>query len=302
MERKLWRTRKMPSKTTKGKEQSVKVSPKKQTAAKKAAPKKAAVKVSTAKKTAVKPASAKKSAPKKTELKAEVAISKSTQTRKTSVKVSVYDTKGKVAASLSLSGEIFDAKVNPRLMAQAIRVYLANQRSGTASTKTRGEVRGSTRKIYRQKGTGRARHGGVRAPIFVKGGVAHGPKPKDHNLTLSKKMRKASLFSALTLKLHDNELRVVSGLEKVMPKTKEMAKVLQNVSATDKNQKVLMVVSKSDKHDLITRSVRNITGVTYTFPEQLTTYEVLNNKMVLFMKDAIESVEKHFMHTGGKNG
>jgi len=127
------------------------------------------------------------------------------------LKVEVIDTVGKVVETMELPKELFGAKINSVLMAQAVRVYLANQRLGTASTKTRGEVDGSTRKIYRQKGTGRARHGGIRAPIFVKGGIAHGPKPRDYSLLLSKNMRIAALRSALSAKVKAGEVAVIAG-------------------------------------------------------------------------------------------
>jgi large subunit ribosomal protein L4 len=123
--------------------------------------------------------------------------------------VDMYDAAGKVTGSVSLPEEVFGAKINKRLIAQAVRIYLANQREGSASTKSRGEVQGSTRKIYRQKGTGRARHGGVRAPIFVHGGIAHGPKPRDFSLKMPQKMKRAALFATLSLKAQTNAVRVI---------------------------------------------------------------------------------------------
>src|SRR5579885_383385 len=134
--------------------------------------------------------------------------------------IDVYGIDRKVSGKVSLPHVIFGEKVNKQLLAQAVRVYLANKRQGTVSTKTRGEVDGSTRKIYRQKGTGRARHGSVRAPIFVHGGVVHGPKPRDYSLNLPKKMRRKALFSALSAKLQDGQIKVVAGFEKLEPKTK----------------------------------------------------------------------------------
>jgi large subunit ribosomal protein L4 len=123
--------------------------------------------------------------------------------KETGLKLSVYDLKGAIAESLTLPKEIFGAKINNSLMAQAVRVYLANQRRGTLKTKSRGEVAISTRKIYRQKGTGRARHGAKSAPIFVGGGIAFGPKPRDFSMKLNQNMRRVALFSALSAKLRD---------------------------------------------------------------------------------------------------
>lgn len=206
--------------------------------------------------------------------------------------VDVLDTKGKIVGKASLQKEVFAAKVNPTLMAQAVRVYLANQRKGTSSTKTRGEVVASTRKIYRQKGTGRARHGGISAPIFVGGGVAFGPRPRDYGLSLSKNMKKAALASALTVKFKDGAIKVVSGLEKIIPKTKNMNETLLILTKNEKQKKysqILLVIP--EKTESVQRIARNIRGVTIRPASLLTTYEVLQNDSLLFMKDAIARLE-----------
>src|SRR3989344_6029979 len=132
--------------------------------------------------------------------------SASKTTKKGSLFAPVYDLKGAKSGTLALPKEVFGTKVNNSLMAQAVRVYLANQRQGNATTKTRGEVQGSSKKIYRQKGTGRARHGSLRAPIFVKGGIVFGPKPRDFSLDLPKKMKRKALFSSLSAKAADSEV------------------------------------------------------------------------------------------------
>ncbi len=209
------------------------------------------------------------------------------------VTVSVYDISGKEIEMLNLPKEIFGAKVNLSLMAQAVRVYLANQRQGNASTKTRGEVTGSTRKIYRQKGTGRARHGGIRAPIFVKGGIAHGPKPQDYSLVMPKKMKRKALFSALTAKASGKQVAVIAGLESIEPKTKVMAQILTHFGLADKKAKVLLVMPHPN--DTVTRAGRNLAGVTITAADRLNTYEILNAKSLVFMKDAIEKMEEVFL-------
>ena len=216
------------------------------------------------------------------------------QTSKRSVTVNVIDMKGKVVESMSLPAEIFAAKVNPTLMAQAVRVYLANQRRGTVATKTRGEVDGSTRKIYRQKGTGRARHGSVRAPIFVGGGLVFGPKPRDYSMSLPRKMRRAALFSALTAKLNSGELKVIRGLEGIEPKTKVMYAVLKEV-AEGKNPSVLLVIPSDGRAVAnVTKAVRNIEGVSFLPANQLNTYAVLRAKQLLLMKGAVEHVTTVF--------
>ncbi len=247
------------------------------------------------KKVAVKKTVAKKTVVKTEVVKAEVTVSKTpAQNTAKSVKADVLSTDGKVVESINLSGMIFGAKVNPSLMSQAVRVYLANQRSGSATTKSRGEVSLTTAKAWRQKGTGRARHGARSAPIFVGGGVAHGPKAKDYSLSLSKKMRRLALFSALTTKLADKEIKIVSGLEKLMPKTKEMANVLQNIAVDTKKQRVLLVVADGEAAKSIIRISRNIDGVTYMPATQISTYDVLNSKAVVFAKDAVAHLEKHY--------
>lgn len=211
--------------------------------------------------------------------------------RKSSVKAEVFDMTGKVIESMLLPGNVFGVKVNKKLMAQAIRVYQVNQRSGSANTKTRGEVTGSTRKIYRQKGTGRARHGGVRAPIFVKGGVAHGPKAHDFSLSMPQKMRTKALFSALSAKTKDNELKVLSGLDGIEPKTKHFAAFLKGAALTNKKSILLVLPEKKEN---VTKAVRNIDGLTYLYATQLNTYEVLRNQLVLVTKDALGTLESHF--------
>src|SRR3990172_8527697 len=146
--------------------------------------------------------------------------------KKSSCQIEVWDTEGKVVEKLALPEKIFAAKANKKLMAQAVRVYLANQRQGTQKTKSRGEIKASKAKIWRQKGTGKARHGARSAPIFVGGGGAHGPNPRGFSLKIPQKMRQAALFSALSAKFQEGKILVVKGLEAIKPKVKEMVKVL----------------------------------------------------------------------------
>lgn len=203
-----------------------------------------------------------------------------------SLKIEVLDVSGKVVETMELPKEVFGAKINSVLMAQAVRVYLANQRLGTASTKTRGEVDGSTRKIYRQKGTGRARHGGVRAPIFVKGGIAHGPKPKDYSLSLSKHMRKAALFSALSAKVQAGEVTVMAGLSK-FDKTAPMAKALTHAGYSRKGVTLFVLPEHTEK---VFKAARNLAGMTVMPANQLNTYEVLKAKKVVLMQEAVAKI------------
>lgn len=220
---------------------------------------------------------------------------KSKVAKKSILTAKVLSMDGKPAGTITLPENIFNAKVNKKLMAQAVRIYLANQRMGSASSKTRGEVKGSTRKIYRQKGTGRARHGAITAPIFVGGGIVFGPKPRDFSLNLPKKMKRAALFSSLTLKLKDDNVMILD-LDNIKPKTKQFIKILKNLNLLTKKwkaDKVLLLIP-SDVNKNITQAARNIEGITLRHANQLNTYEVLNNKHLLFMKDSIDTLKNTF--------
>lgn len=208
-------------------------------------------------------------------------------------KVKVFNTSGRAAGSIELPKEIFAAKVNPDLMAQAVRVYLANQRKAHAKTKTRGEVVGSRRKIWRQKGTGRARHGDRYAPIFVGGGRAHGPTGEEnYRLRMPKKMKQKALFSALTEKLNQGELLVVKGLEKVPGKTAEMAKIFKNIGVSAKEKPLIAL---PDGLADLTKAARNLAGVSLTRADSLTTYTVLNTKMLILMPESVERLKETFL-------
>ena len=150
----------------------------------------------------------------------------------------------------------------------------------------------SRRKIYRQKGTGRARHGSIRAPIFVKGGVVFGPKPRDFSLKLPKKMKRAAVISALSSKFKDGEIKVYSGLDKIVPKTKIMAKLLKASNALD--GRILLITSANSKDGLqnLYKSARNIKDLDILPVNMLNTYVILNNKQILFMKEAVTLLNK----------
>ncbi len=204
----------------------------------------------------------------------------------------MYDVKGAKAGTFSLPKEVFGAKINNILMAQAVRVYLANQRQGNAHTKSRNAITLTTAKWYRQKGTGRARHGAQSAPIFVGGGVAHGPKTHDFSLSLPKKMRKAALISALSQKAKDGEIIVLSGFEKVEPKTKNMNDVLNKITTDTKRKASVLIVASGAPKNLpnIFKASRNIKNVDIISADLLNTYEVLKHKNVLVMKESIEVI------------
>ncbi|TXG78636.1 50S ribosomal protein L4 [Candidatus Dojkabacteria bacterium] len=228
-------------------------------------------------------------------VKAEKVLSAASGQVKSTAKVGnlsavMYDTKGASAGTFSLPKEVFGAKINNVLMAQAVRVYLANQRQGNAHTKSRGEITLTTAKWYRQKGTGRARHGAQSAPIFVGGGVAHGPKAHDFTLSLPKKMRRAALISALSQKAKDGEITILSGFEKVEPKTKAMSEVIAKITADKKRKSKILVIASNTPKNMpnIYRAGRNIKNVDIISADLLNTYEVLKHKNLLVMKESIE--------------
>jgi len=210
------------------------------------------------------------------------------------MQTNLYNTSGKVTGKVNLPVKLFGAKENPVLMAQAVHVYLSRQRRASAKAKTRGEVNFSTRKISRQKGTGRARHGAKSAPIFVGGGVAHGPRGVVRQLVLPQKMRRAALASALSSKYQKKQIIVVEGLEKKQGKTKDMARILDSLSAlTDKKKgKILLVLP--EKREFILRVSRNIPGVKVVLGPLLNTYEVLSRDKIILTEESIPVLEKNF--------
>lgn len=216
------------------------------------------------------------------------------------LKADIYNLKGETVGKAVLPGEIFAAKANPQLLAQAVRVYQNNNRLGTHATKTRGEVAGSTRKIYRQKGTGRARHGSITAPIFIGGGVAHGPHPKDYSQDLPKKMKKIALFGALTDKFQSKTLIVVRGLEKLDAKTKLLNEVLLNLKFDDpksKKSNTLLVIPKTLEN--IWRSGKNIPNLSVGEARLINAYGVLSHKNIIIAEDSIPILSKQFLGRKG---
>lgn len=213
--------------------------------------------------------------------------------RTSKLTVPSYTKSGNKGKGISLPKEIFGQKPNEKLLAQAVRVYLANQRQAGAKTKTRGEVRKSTRKIWRQKGTGLARHGARSAPIFVGGGVAHGPKGvENYNLALPKKMRRKALASALSAKLSAGDI-VIADLEDVEPKTKKVASILGKLGAWEK----ATIVHGGSSN--LWRAGRNIAGLTLIPAGQLTAYKVLAGGKIILTQKSLEVLEKRIK--GEKN-
>ncbi len=217
-----------------------------------------------------------------------------TKTKKqTDAKLDVLKLDGSVLKTIDLPTEIFNAEVSPSTISQYVRVYQQNMRQGTVSTKTRSEVTGSTRKIYRQKGTGGARHGARKAPIFVGGGITFGPKPRMFDLKINKKQRKVALFSSLTLKKQDGDVYALAAeTMKMEPKTKSIASFMKKQNLSDK--KTLIITAKPEKGNFHMAS-RNIPNVTVVDAQSINAYNVLTNEAVVIMEDAVEQLQTHFI-------
>jgi len=201
--------------------------------------------------------------------------------------VAVYNMEGVKTGSMEISDSIFCAEVNKSVLHTVVTNYLANQRQGTQSTKTRTEVRGGGIKPWRQKGTGRARQGSIRAPQWTGGGVALGPKPRDYRYSINKKLKKIALKSALAAKYEAYEIFVVEDLKMDEIKTATIAKMLKGLEI---NTKALIVTADCDEN--IYKSARNIKGVTPTYVGVLNTYEVLKHDKFVISKDAIAKIEE----------
>jgi large subunit ribosomal protein L4 len=203
--------------------------------------------------------------------------------------VEVYNVQGEQVGELELSPGIFDAEVNEKLLFDVVQMLLAARRRGTANTKTRGEVRGGGRKPWRQKGTGRARHGSIRSPIWTGGGITFGPSPRKYRYLLPKKMRRAALRSALTSRLADKGITVLNELKLTAPKTKEIVQILNNLGL---GGSVLLVTGEADSN--IYKSARNIPGVDTAVAGMLNVLDILNHDALLLTKDAVARIEEVF--------
>ncbi|MGE5484400.1 MAG: 50S ribosomal protein L4 [Ignavibacteriales bacterium] len=201
-------------------------------------------------------------------------------------KVDVLDTSGAKVGEMDLSDSIFGVDINEHLMHTVVRMHLDNSRVGTADTLTRAEVSGGGRKPWRQKGTGRARQGTIRSPLWRKGGVVFGPHPRDFGFTIPKKAKRLALKSALTAKLQAGGMIVVNELTLSEPKTKEMIRILANLNAS----KSALVVT-ADPDEVVAKSLRNIQGVSNLVAQNLNVYDLLNHDKLVITRDAVARVE-----------
>jgi large subunit ribosomal protein L4 len=215
-----------------------------------------------------------------------MASAEQTSTQKTDLKVDVKDLGGKKVDSVDLPAEWFDGEIKVHVMHQVVTAQLAAARQGTHKTKTRGEVRGGGAKPWRQKGTGRARHGSIRAPQWVGGGVAHGRVPKDWSVRVNKKVKRTALRSALTDRAREGSVTIVRDLAFETPKTKDAVAALAALGHAD--AKTLVVLS--DWHQPTVKSLRNLPHVHTLVVDQLNTHDVLNSEVVVFDEAALELI------------
>ncbi|NLT95705.1 MAG: 50S ribosomal protein L4 [Clostridia bacterium] len=201
-------------------------------------------------------------------------------------KVALYSKEGAQVGEIELKDEIFGIEPNESVVHEAVVMQLASLRRGTSSTKSRGEVRGGGRKPWRQKGTGRARVGTIRSPLWRGGAIIFGPKPRDYSYSIPKKKRRLALKSVLSAKVLDNELIVVDELSFDQPKTKEMVKVLDALKAP----KALVVTAELEEN--VHKSARNIPGITPITATGLNVYDLLTHDKLIMTKDAVAKVEE----------
>jgi large subunit ribosomal protein L4 len=198
----------------------------------------------------------------------------------------VYNKEGKEVGDIQLNESVFGVEISKDAMHQVVLAQLANKRQGTQSAKTRAEVRGGGIKPWRQKGTGRARQGSIRAPQWIKGGIVFAPKPRDYRVSVPKSMRRTAMKSALTSKVQDNEMIVLESLDFNAPKTKEMISVL-NAFET---KKTLIIVAESNEN--VYKSARNIPGVAVIPANNINVYDILKYEKLMVTKAAVSKIEE----------
>lgn len=202
--------------------------------------------------------------------------------------VALYNISGEQVGELTLKDDIFGVEVHESVLHDAVVMQLAGRRLGTHDTKTRSEVSGGGRKPWRQKGTGRARHGTIRSPIWRGGGIVFGPHPRDYSYSLPKKVRRLALKSALSVKVNSGDILVLDELKLDQPKTKEMAAILNNLKVDD----ALLVTA--DKDESVEKSARNIPNIKPMAATGLNVYDILAYNKLVITRDAVAKVEEVF--------
>ena len=200
--------------------------------------------------------------------------------------VGLFNKEGNKIEDIQLNETIFAAEVNADAMHQVVVALLANKRQGTQSAKTSAEVRGGGIKPWRQKGTGRARQGSIRAPQWIKGGVVFAPKPRDYRMSIPKSMRRVAMLSALTSKVQNDEMVVLDSLTLEAPKTKEVVKMLNAFNA----KKTLIITAEAN--EIVYKSARNIEGVAVLPVNNINVYDLLKYPKVIMTKDAVSKIEE----------
>lgn len=203
------------------------------------------------------------------------------------LKVDVLNIKGEKVDEIELLESVFGSKISESAVYEVVKNHLANKRQGTQSAKTRAEVRGGGRKPFKQKGTGRARQGSIRAPQWIGGGVVFAPKPRDYSYTINKKVRRLAMKSALTSKANEGKIIVIDTMEMNAPKTKDFIAMLSAVNA---NKKALFVTSENNTN--IVKSGRNIPGVQVTFVNTLNVYDIVKYDSLILTKDAVQKTQE----------
>ena len=202
-------------------------------------------------------------------------------------KVALYNLSGEQVGDVDLKEDIFGVEVNVDAMHRVVKMLLANRRQGTQSALTRAEVRGGGRKPWRQKGTGRARHGSTRSPIWTHGGVTFAPKPRSYRYSIPKKVRRLAMKSALTTKVIEDDIIVLDELDFQAPKTKQVVEMLANLGVDSKAMIVL-----SEKNENVIKSARNIPNLKTSLVNTLNVYDILNYDKFIITKAALEKVEE----------
>jgi large subunit ribosomal protein L4 len=204
-------------------------------------------------------------------------------------KANVFDQNGSKSGTVDLPKDIFEAEVNEFVVHEVVVAYLANQRQGTVNTKERSDVRGGGKKPWRQKGTGRARAGTIRSPLWRGGGTTFGPHPRDHRLKVNKKTKRVALKSSLTARAADGDILVIKAMDFSAPKTKDFAAMLKSMEAYPR-KKALVVVDKAD--DATLKSARNIAGVRVALASDMTTYDVVWADKIVLTSAALKKMEE----------
>ncbi len=204
-------------------------------------------------------------------------------------KANVYESNGSQAGTVDLPKSLFDVEVNEFVVHEVVVAYLANQRQGTVNTKERSDVRGGGKKPWRQKGTGRARAGTIRSPLWRGGGTTFGPHPRDHRLKVNKKTKRVALKSSLTARAADGDIMVVKAMNFTTPKTSVFAKLLKTLEAYPR-KKALIVIDKVD--DATLKSARNLAGVRVTLANEVTTYDIVWADKIVLTSSALKRMEE----------